>query len=139
MSLSAFGEKAVVPTDEMLAASLSETKSIWQGIRQHLESSYENISGEWKYYSKSAGWTFVLKSGKRTLLYLIPLKDYFKATFVFGERAAQAAQAADFPKTVLNAIAEAKQYMEGRSFMVDVKTGADAVIIEKLLKIKNDN
>ena len=139
MALSIFGEKTIKPTDEMLAEVLGEREAIWDCITEHVEITYGKMLCEWKFYSKSAGWSFVVKSGKRTMIYLIPLNGYFKANFVFGEKAVAAAQMADLPESVLKEITEATVYAEGRSFMINVAEDADAVLIEKLLKIKRDN
>ena len=139
MALSAFGEKAFMPDDEMLAVALLERKAIWDNIIEHIENTYSNISTEWKFYTKAAGWTYVIKSGKRTLIYLIPRQDCIKTSFVFGEKAVEAAKDADLPDFVLATILEAKVYAEGRSFMADVIEAGDIRLIETLLKIKDDN
>ena len=139
MSLSVFGEKALVPNDEMLKAELCECKSCWDGIVNYIADTYGNFSEEWKYYSKAAGWSLVIKSGKRTLVYLIPLSGCFKANFVFGDKAVVAAQAAGLPDSLVTLILEAKQHMEGRSFMIDVKSEADVEIAKTLINIKDKN
>ncbi len=137
MSLSIFGEKAIQPNEEQLEGALVACKPLWDGLKNHITSTYGNTSEEWKYYSKSAGWTLVIKSKKQTLLYLVPLSHSFKVNFVFGEKAVAAAQKANLPEPVCSLILEAKQYMEGRSFMVDVTTEADINTVIKLLEIKN--
>ena len=139
MSLSVFGEKALVPDDGMLGAELGECKLFWDDIINHMEGTYEGVGGEWKYYSKAAGWSFVVKSGKRTLIYLIPLGGWFKANFVFGDRAVVAAQTAGLPEPLVTLILDAKQHMEGRSFMIDIKSEEDVEIAKKLIAIKNNN
>ena len=139
MSLSIFGDKKILPNDEMLGEALSELKNHWDSIKKHIENTYDKISGEWKYYSKSSGWTFVIKSGKRTLVYLIPTEECIKASFVFGEKAVEAAQKADLPEAILKRLLESKAYVEGRSIMVDVENDKHIDIVKKLLKIKTDN
>ena len=139
MSLSVFGEKALVPNDEMLGAELCGCKAFWDDIVDYITGAYESVSGEWKYYSKAAGWSFVVKSGKRTLVYLIPVSGCFKANFVFGDRAVVAAQTAGLPDSLVTLILDAKQHMEGRSFMIDIKTEADAEIAKKLIAVKDNN
>jgi hypothetical protein len=121
MSLSAFGEKAAVPDDDKVASVLGGAKGLWDKLKEHTARSYENVSEEWKFYSKAAGWTLAIKSGKRTLFYLIPQGGLFKAGFVFGDRALKAAEDADIPADVKKTISEAHRYAEGSSFMIDVK------------------
>lgn len=136
MSLSVFGEKAMMPNDEMVGQVCLDSKRLWDGIKNHIAATCENGKEEWKYYSKSAGWTLVMKSGKRTLLYLIPLNGSFKVNFVFGEKAAALAQQSELPESVRSLILEAKPYMEGRSFQVDVKTEEDLDVVIRLLEMK---
>ena len=136
MSLSAFDDKTSLPNEDMLSEFLSDSKILWNLLLKHLGETCKNTSTEWKYYSKSAGWTLVVNSEKRKIIYLIPLKGSFKTNFVFGEKAVAEAKCADLPASVLTLILESKPYMEGRSFMVDVKNIADVEIVEKLLKIK---
>lgn len=137
MSFSIFGEKSIQPTEELLDEALANSKPLWELIKNHVITTYENSNVEWKFYSKAAGWTFVLKSGKRTLLYLIPLHHYFKVNFVFGEKAVALAQNSELSESIISLILEAKPYMEGRSFMVDVKTDNDIADVMKLLEIKS--
>jgi len=138
MSLSAFGEKATMPNEEMLAGALAGGKALWDKIQSDVEAVCGNTSAEWKYYSKQAGWTLVVKSGKRTILYLIPLEGSFKVNFVLGEKAvAAAAQHAGLPEAIVALLLEAQPYVEGRSFMFDVKAEADADVAAKLIEIKH--
>lgn len=137
MSLSMFGEKAFLPDDEMLAGVLMDSKVFWDSIKNHVAKTYGNVSDQWKYYSKSAGWTLVIKSSERTIVYLIPLKGCFKANFVFGEKAVIAAKNTNLPEAVIALILEAKPNMEGRSFMIDVKNEADLDTVIKLIEIKS--
>jgi hypothetical protein len=139
VSLSIFGEKAAVPNEEALAEVLKDSVVLWYRIKDHAAAAYGNANEEWKYYSKKAGWSLVIKSGGRTILYLIPLDACFKVNYVFGEKAAADAMTAGLPEQIVTQISEAKVYAEGRSFMVDVRTKEDADIAKKLVDIKNRN
>lgn len=139
MSLSVFPEKEEMPNDERLGEVLRDNKLVWCKILEHMENNYQDIVYEWKFYSKQSGWTFVIKSKKRTILYLIPQDGFLKANFVFGEKAVVEAEKADVPQNIIETIRESKCYAEGCSFMVDVKTDKDLKYIESLIKIKFDN
>jgi len=133
MPLSIFGEKAIMPTEEMLAAALKDSKPAWDSLKARA-----GTSEQWKYYSKKAGWSLIIKSGDRTVLYLIPQDAGFKVNFVLGEKATIAAQAAGLPEAVLALLSEAKPYVEGRSLMFDVKTEADLEAAMKLIEVKGE-
>jgi len=139
MSLSVFEYKEVIPDDNALADVLGPRKELWDLVKEHIRSNYKDVSGEWKYYSRSAGWTFIVKSGKRTLIYLIPMKGYFKTNFVFGDAAVNAVLTSDLPAAVIKIITDARPYIEGRSFMTDVKNSEDVGTIVKLIGIKAEN
>ena len=139
MSLSAFGEKALMPNEETLAGTLKGSKARWDKLIEHTGNVCGRASGEWKYYSKNAGWSLVVKSGGRTILYLIPLDGSFKANFVLGEKAVTVVKASDLPAAVITNITEAKAYAEGRPFMIDVNNDADAGIAMRLIEIKSRN
>jgi len=138
MSLSAFGDKTVKPDEDAVAAVIGRTAPLWEDAKGHL-AGYGNVSEEWKFYSKKAGWTLVVKSGERTLVYLIPQNGHFKTNFVFGGKAVEAAKKADLPASVIGKIEEARQYAEGRSFMIDVKDPDDVGIVAELIRIKDRN
>ena len=138
MSLSIFDDKAVIPNDDMVAMAVAPGKAFWDELQAHA-ASYGKPVCEWKFYSKAAGWSFLLKCGKRTLVYFIPQEGYFKVNFVLGERAVEAARTANLPPEILALIEEAKVYVEGRSFMFDIKTEADCGTAQQLIGIKHNN
>jgi len=139
MSLSIFGEKAEAPTEDALAAALGESKTLWDDIKKQVESICGNYNDEWKFYSKKAGWSFVARSGKRTILYLIPQDKYFKLNFVLGDKAVAAAQDAGLPESIVALIMEATPYTEGRSFMFDICSLGDVDSVKKLISIRATN
>jgi hypothetical protein len=139
MSLSVFEHKEIMPDDNALSKALAERKALWDGVTEHIRSNHKDVGGEWKYYSKAAGWSFVIKSGKRTLIYLIPMSGYLKANLILGENAVGAAMASGIPEQIKKKISEARQYAEGRSFMVDVKSKEDLRAVIELIGIKDRN
>jgi len=131
MADSVFGDKGTIPEEQGLYDVLNSARSSWDEIF-----GISGGIGEWKFYSKNAGWTYVVKSGKRTLFYMTPKEGWFKVIFVLGKRAVDAAGSADLPGNVFNDLMQSREYMEGRSLSVDVKDMKDIDTIRKLLKLK---
>ena len=131
MAASIFGEKAIVPNEEVLNTALKSSKGLWDEIID-----LSGGTGEWKFYSKAAGWTYPIKRNKRTLFYMMPKDGWFQLTFVFGVRAVEAAKSAGLPEQTLNDVLQAKAYVEGRSFAVNVNSDADVETVQKLLRLK---
>jgi hypothetical protein len=139
MSTSAFDDKASIPDETMLSSVLGEMFASWNRVRTYTSSTYEKVSEEWKFYSRSAGWSFAVKSKKRTLFYLIPVNGHFKAGFVLGGKATEEALLSAISEDIKKIITDAVQYPEGKSFMFDVKNCNDEDTIIKLIDIKNRN
>ena len=134
-----FGDKAKKPDDSSLAEVLGESGLIWEEIKKHLIEEYGEILEEWKFYSQKSGWTLVLKRKKRTILYLQPYKGFFDVFFVFGEKAVAAAEKSALPESILTRIREARPYVEGRLFNVELRAGDEIDHIKLLIQIKIEN
>lgn len=139
MALSIFDSKTVIPTEQNITNVLEETKSLWDTVKAQVNEQCGMITETWKFYSKSSGWTSVVKYKKRTILYLYPCQGYFIVLFVFGERAVNAVKNSHLPSTIVDTILAARVYSEGRSFQVEVRTPRDLEIIQQLIQIKHDN
>ena len=131
MAASIFGEKAIVPDKEALSVALKDNQVLWDKILE-----FSGGSGEWKFYGKAAGWTFQVKNSKRTLFYMMPKDGWFQMTFVYGERAASAAQSFGLPEKVLSDLKQARVYAEGRSVAVEINSDKDIDTVKKMLKLK---
>ena len=116
-------------------ATLSRTKGHWDKVCAYARA-IPAATQEWKCYAGKSGWTLVLKDKRRNLLYLRPLAKFFRASFALGPQAVEAAEQSDLPAKVIAMIRAAPRYPEGRAVRVDVKTAADAAVVQKLLAIK---
>lgn len=139
MPLSIFADKQRKPEYKDVIEVLGGTAIFWDTIKNNISSQYPGSIEEWKYYSKSSGWTLLLKYKKRTILYLFPCDGYITVLFVFGERAVQKAYENDLPQYIIERIESAVPYMEGRSFQIDVKNESDIEHVKKLIDIKTEN
>jgi len=91
MATSIFDNKTVVPNDSMVDDAIADKKPLWDKMKSHVDENYQGISQEWKMYSKKAGWSLVIKQGKRTLFYFVPCENHFMIAFVLVEKAVCAA------------------------------------------------
>ena len=138
--ISAFDNKAVIPDDGMVSAVLDNTAPVWDELRTHVEEIYPSITGEWRHYGKTAGWSYKLISKKRNLLFFTPRASCFRVRIVFGEKACACANADnELPSEIKEAIRAATQYTEGRSIDIDVTQREQLDTIKRLLKIKYEN
>jgi hypothetical protein len=136
MTVSVFDDKSKEPTSSELDKALGETATLLKNIEQHLLDQFGELTHEWKFYSKKAGWTLALAHKGRRVLHLIPQSGLFTVVFTLGRRAVSASQESSLPKEILSAIESAREYAEGRSIRFDVITTKDVAVVKQLVAIK---
>ena len=139
MALSILDEKSVIPNESQLKGVLGKTFQLWNNVRQYVSDKYSPTDEEWNFAGKNYGWSLRLKRKKRTILYLIPCKEFFLTAFVLGEKAVAAAQKSRLPKSILDMIKSARKYGEGRGIRIEVKQPKDIENVKRLTEIKMGN
>ncbi|MES2555749.1 MAG: DUF3788 domain-containing protein [Bacteroidota bacterium] len=136
MDTSVFTNKTVVPSDGDLFIELKETYDLWQLVRNHVHELYPDAVDEWHYSGAKYGWSFRIKDKKRVIVYLLPREGYFKAAFVFGQKATDAIMNSEVAKTISEQLQSAKVYAEGRGIRIDIRTAEILKDILFLTEIK---
>ena len=136
MSASVFEDKLKQPTSMELDEVLGEAAALLENIEQHLLAEFGEVTHEWKFYGKKAGWTLAIAHKKRRVFHLIPQAGFFTVVFTLGKQAVLAAQHSGLPEEILSAIAEAREYAEGRSIRLDVATADDVAVVKQLIALK---
>lgn len=136
MDTSVFTNKEIVPTDSDLRAELTETYDAWKAIRDHVHAVYPDATDEWNYSGKKFGWGFRIKDKKRVIVYLLPREGYFKAAFVFGQKATDAILAGGITDDIKNELQAAKVYAEGRGIRIAVRDAEMSNDLKQLIAIK---
>ncbi|MEO8368543.1 MAG: DUF3788 domain-containing protein [Candidatus Solibacter sp.] len=132
MAPNAFIGQADPPTDAQLTAELGAARAVWDEVLTALDLPVH----EWNSYSLKAGWSLKLKLGKRTIVYLAPVRGAFRVAFILGPKAVAAAPAAKLSKSLLKLIDEAPRYPEGTGVRLEVRSSKDLPAIKKLAALK---
>jgi Protein of unknown function (DUF3788) len=139
MAASAFSNKSVMPTRHDLDELLSECAALLQDIEAFLLDHCSGWTPEWKFYGKRAGWTVSYGFKGRRIFHLIPQAGHFTMVFVLGKRAVSACRESRLPEAIKSTIESAREYVEGRSVRVDVRTRKDVTAAKQLVAIKLAN
>jgi hypothetical protein len=139
MEDNAFNDKSVVPDERTLLSTLGDMGEIWLELRRYVQSNYGPAIEEWKYYGSKSGWTMKLLSPGKNLFFFTALKGGFRLSFVFGDRAVEAILRSDLPKNIIDEVANAKKYPEGKGLRVEVKDRRAAAAVRELIRIKAEN
>jgi hypothetical protein len=131
---SIFADKNKQPGEQDLSIALGKAYTHWKSIKKQVLESIPGVKEEWNFSRQ--GWNCRLKGKKSVIVYLMPLATGFKASFVFGAKATEAAMKADISEATKQVINEAKVYAEGRGFRIEVKNANVASDVKKLVEIK---
>lgn len=135
----AFIGRATPPRPEELAVALGPARSAWDQLLAHLASAYEATLLEWRSYSRKAGWSLRVQRGKRTLVWLSPGTGCFRAGFILGQAAVQAARESGLSAAARRAFDEAVIYSEGTGVNLPVRSERDLPAVRKLARAKHEN
>ena len=134
-----FLDKTKLPSESELKQTLGSTFDLWKEIKSFIKSEIGETSEEWKFYMKAVGWQLKTLLKKRNLFFFTPYENYFRMTFVFGDKAVAEVEKSDIPQPTIDELLNARKYMEGRGISIWVKTDNDIEVVKKLLLIKLNN
>jgi hypothetical protein len=139
MDSSVFKDKKKVPDDDDLAEALGSSCGLWRSLHDYVHLKNPAAFDEWSYAGEKYGWSFRIKDKKRAFVYLLPRDRYFKAAFVFGQKATDKIMASPVADAIKTELAAARVYGEGRGIRLDVRGGAGLDDIKALIDIKLAN
>lgn len=119
------------PIEAELAATLGETKGLWDAIIAEF-----STTQEWKRYSQKDPWSLRVFRGKRTIIWLSPREGWFQAGIILGGKAIEACMKSKPTQRLRKLIDEAPRYAEGTGLRIEVKSERDLALVRKLAEIK---
>lgn len=130
-------DKNVIPDDDLIFAIIGNKKVYWHKIMSYLLDNYRESSGGWRYYNDGKQWLFKMVNKKKTIFWLGVLKDTFRITFYFGDKAEPVILASDLPETIRNGFRSAKKYGSIRPVTIKIMNDTDVDNVIKLIVIKH--
>jgi hypothetical protein len=129
-------DKSIVPTDEFVFSILGERKIYWQKIMNYSFQNYPGSSGSWNYYNDGKQWLFKFVRKKKTIFWSGLLKDTFRVTYYFGNKAEQVIESSDLPQSIKEEFKTAKRYGLIRPVSIIIRNEHDVDNVLKLIDIK---
>jgi hypothetical protein len=136
VSLGALDDAGSPPTERSLAAVLGRARASWTRLRAALQAAHGPLTEEWYFAGKAFGWSFRLRQGKRVLVYMLPCRSHFLASFALGEAACRAARTAGLSAPILALLDAAPKYAEGRGVRITVRTRQHVDAVLQLAALK---
>lgn len=126
----------IQPTDELIFGIIGENSKYWEALIEYLYEKHLNITEEWRFYNDGKSWLYKAVRKKQTLYWIGVIKDTFRVTFWFGEKAEPIIEASALPESIKENFRNAKRYGQLRAISVEVRSDDDFANVVKLLEMK---
>ncbi len=136
MDTSIFMDKKVTPEEDELIRSLGNTYDLWHEIVDYVHLQYPKAMDGWNFSGDKYGWSFRIKDSKRAIVYLLPREGYFKAAFVFGQKATDAIMNSGISEPIKTELQAARVYAEGRGIRLEIRNEDIITDIKGLIDMK---
>ena len=129
-------DRLIKPDDETLFSIIGDKSRLWQRIMNYVKENYTGISEVWNYYNDGKQWLFRLNQKKKTIFWMGVLKDTFRITFWFGDKAESLIKSSDIPDRIKSDFKTAKRYNKIRGISIKMADETDVDAVLKLVAIK---
>jgi len=129
-------DKNVIPDDDYIFSLIGDKKILWQKIINYATENYKEVSGSWNYYNDGKQWLFKLVQKKKTIFWGGILRDTFRISLWFSDKAIPLIEDSDLPDTIKADFITSKKYGAIRAVSIKVFNNADVENVIKLIVIK---
>jgi hypothetical protein len=130
------GDKSIFPSEEILHSIIGDKMVIWQRLISYVKDNYKDITEEWRYYNDGKQWLFKMQQKKKTIFWASVLKDTFRITFYFGNKAESVIEGSTLPQKVKDGFRDARRFGTLRPISTIVNENQDLDNILKLIDVK---
>ena len=130
------GDKNIFPSDEFIQSIIGDKIIIWQKLIRYVKDNYRDITEEWRYYNDGRQWLFKMQQKKKTIFWASILKDTFRITFYFGNKAESVIEESTVPQKIKDDFRNAPRFGALRPITTIVNENQDLDNIIKLIDVK---
>jgi hypothetical protein len=128
--------KDIFPTDEVIFSHLGKSKFLWQSIFEYIHENYNDFLEQWKYYNDGKSWLLKVSKKSKTIFWVSILKDSFRMTFYFTDRAEQDIMNSPISDDLKEHFKNGKRYNKIRGLTIVFRYKRDIEYAKSLIRIK---
>jgi hypothetical protein len=129
-------DKSIIPDNDLVFSIIGENKIHWQKMTGFVHAKYPDALEQWNYYNDGKSWLFRMIRKKKTLFWVGVLKDTFRITFYFGDKAEPFIEKSDLPTGMKEGFKNGKRYGKIRAITMRVEKDEDIEHAIKLVEIR---
>lgn len=129
-------DKNIVPGDDQIFSIIGKNSIYWKSFLEAIRKNYPDEQEVWHYYNDGKSWLFRAIRKKKTLFWIGVLKDTFRITFYFGDKAENLIDKSELPDTMKTGFKNGKYFGKLRSISIKVAGTEDIEHALTLTRIK---
>jgi hypothetical protein len=126
----------IQPTEELIFSIIGENSTFWEQLIEYVYENHFDITEEWRFYNDGKSWLYRALRKKHTLYWIGIIKDTFRISFWFGDKAAPVIETSTLPDNIKEEFRDAKRYAHSRAISIEIRTEADLKNAIKLVELK---
>lgn len=126
----------VKPTDELVFSIIGENSVYWEQLVDYLYENHFDITEEWRFYNDGKSWLYRALRKKKTLYWIGVIKDTFRLSFYFGDKAEPIIEASLIPENIKEEFRKAKRYGKLRAISIEMRSAEDLQNVISLVELK---
>lgn len=83
-------DKNQFPTKEIIYSRIGKSKVLWQSVFEFIHTNHPDFIEQWRYYNDGKSWLLKVTKKAKTIFWLSVIKDSFRMTFYFTDKAEEA-------------------------------------------------
>ncbi len=136
MSIGVFTDKDHQPTEKEILSAVGPKIHLWETLIEIVRKNYAPQQDLKYLYGKKYGWAVRFRIKEKTLLSLYPAQPGFTVQINLRPGAVRKALGMGMGKNVVDTIAKAHPYPEGRWLFIHVVSKKDVVDIQRMLPLR---
>ena len=126
----------VQPTEELIFSIIGDNSVYWENLIDYLYDNHFDITEEWRFYNDGKAWLYRALRKKKTVYWAGVIKDTFRISFWFGDKAEPTLLASALPETIKEEFRNAKRYAHSRSISIEMHTPENLQNVIALIELK---
>jgi len=129
-------DPVVQPTEELIFSIIGENSVYWEQLIEYLYENHFDITEEWRFYNDGKSWLYRALRKKKTIYWIGVIKDTFRISFWFGDKAESIIEASILPENIKDQFRNAKRYAHSRAISIEMRSPVDLQNAISLIELK---
>ena len=124
------------PTQEIIFDHIGSAGKTWNTIFNHIHDHHPDLTEEWRYYNDGKSWLLKVTKKSKTIFWLSILKDAFRITFYFGDKAEPLIMDSAISEELKEQFRTGKRYNKIRGITMTLNGKTEITNIIELITLK---